>query len=59
VSSLDGEAGNLDDVSVSLPRIVGTRGILATLCPVLSTEELEAFGRSVKSLKEASRGFKY
>ena len=59
VSSLDGEAGNPDDVSVSLPRIVGTRGILATLCPVLSTEELEAFGRSVKSLKEASRGFKY
>ena len=59
VSSLDGEAGNPDDVSVSLPRIVGTRGILATLCPVLSTEELEAFGRSIKSLKEASREIKY
>ena len=55
VSSLAGEAGNPDDVSVSLPRIVGARGVLATLCPVMSPEELEAFGRSVKSLQEASR----
>jgi len=59
VSSLAGEAGNPDDVSVSLPRIVGASGIVATLCPVMSPEELEAFGRSVKSLKEASKGIRY
>ena len=52
-------AGNPDDVSVSLPRIVGARGVVATLCPIMSPEELEAFGRSVKSLQEASREIRY
>ncbi len=59
VSSLAGEAGNPDDVSVSLPRVVGASGIVATLCPVMSPEEQEAFGRSVKSLQEASKGIRY
>ncbi|MEW6440089.1 MAG: L-lactate dehydrogenase [bacterium] len=59
VSSLAGEAGNPDDVSVSLPRVVGAHGIMATLCPVMSAEELEAFGRSIQSLKEASREINY
>ena len=40
-------------------RRMGARGMVATLCPVMSTEELEAFGRSVKSLKEALREIKY
>jgi L-lactate dehydrogenase len=56
VSSLAGEAGDPEDVSLSLPRIVGAHGVGATLCPIMSTEEQEAFGRSVKSLQEASRG---
>jgi L-lactate dehydrogenase len=59
VSSLAGEAGNPDDVSVSLPRIVGARGVVATLCPIMSAEEQEAFGRSVKSLQEASREIRH
>ncbi len=59
VTSLAGEAGNPDDVSVSLPRIVGARGVAATLCPIMSKEELEAFGRTVKSLQEASKGIRY
>jgi L-lactate dehydrogenase len=58
VSSLSGEAGDPEDVSLSLPRIVGAHGVGATLCPVMSTEEQEAFGRSVKSLQEASRGIR-
>jgi L-lactate dehydrogenase len=53
VSSLSGEAEDPEDVSLSLPRIVGAHGVGATLCPVMSTEEQEAFGRSVKSLQEA------
>jgi len=59
LSSLAGEAGNPDDVSVSLPRILGARGVAATLCPVMSSEELEAFGRTVKALQEASREIRY
>ena len=59
VSSLAGEAGNPDDVSASLPRIVGAHGVVTTLCPVMSPEEQEAFGRSVKSLQEVSRKIRY
>jgi L-lactate dehydrogenase len=53
VSSLGGQARDPEEVSLSLPRIVGAHGIVATLCPVMSTEEQEAFGWSVKSLQEA------
>jgi len=37
VSSLAGEAGNPDDVSVSLPRIVGAVALWPRSCPVMST----------------------
>jgi L-lactate dehydrogenase len=59
VSSLAGKAGNSDDCSVSLPRVVGAGGVVATLCPVMSAEEQEAFGRSAQALREASREIGY
>ncbi len=59
VTSLAGEGGSPEDVSVSLPRIVGSSGVAATHCPIMSQEELEAFGRTLKSLREASKGIRY
>jgi L-lactate dehydrogenase len=43
----------LDDVSLSLPRVVGANGVVATLKPVLSVEEEAALRRSAEILREA------
>jgi L-lactate dehydrogenase len=40
-------------VSISLPRIVGADGIAATLMPSMTSEEAEAFSRSVNVLRAA------
>jgi len=42
-----------DDVSFSLPRVIGTEGILATLSPALSPGEREALSASATLLKQA------
>lgn len=45
----------IGDVSLSLPRILGSRGIEATLQPTLSFEEAEALTRSAAVLREAAQ----
>lgn len=44
----------IDDVVLSLPRVVGADGVIATLLPELSAEEGTALQRSAEILKEAS-----
>ena len=43
----------LDGVSLSLPRILGASGVLATVRPPLSPEEDSALQRSAQVLREA------
>lgn len=43
----------LDDVSLSLPRVVGASGVVATMKPVLSVEEEAALRKSAEILREA------
>ena len=43
------------EVSVSLPRILGCRGVEATLQPSLSAEEQRALSRSAEALQQANR----
>lgn len=45
-----------EDVSFSLPRVVGSRGILATLSPTLSPGEREALAASAEVLRRATAG---
>jgi L-lactate dehydrogenase len=45
----------LEDVSLSLPRIVGAKGILATLQPALSEEENAQLQASAAVLREAAK----
>jgi L-lactate dehydrogenase len=47
------EAPGFDDVSLSLPRVVGAPGISATLSPSLTTVELELLHRSADILRKA------
>jgi len=42
-----------DDVSLSLPRVVGAQGIRATLSPSLSPDERESLDRSAEILRKA------
>ena len=46
--------GELGPVSLSLPRVVGSDGIVATLEPVLNADEETAIRRSVRILQEAA-----
>ncbi|NLF73316.1 MAG: L-lactate dehydrogenase [Candidatus Anammoximicrobium sp.] len=48
------EFGDLGPVSVSLPRVIGAEGIVATLEPVLNAEENAAIRRSVQILQQAA-----
>ena len=43
----------VDEVSLSLPRVLGAGGIGAELRPVLSGEEQEALRKSAEILREA------
>jgi L-lactate dehydrogenase len=47
------DAPGFDDVSLSLPRVVGKDGICTTLQPVLTSEERSALTRSATILREA------
>jgi L-lactate dehydrogenase len=47
--------GTLDGVCLSLPRVLGARGIEATLQPGLSVEEAHALRQSAHILQEAAR----
>lgn len=53
VSVLNKEVEGVPEVALSLPRVVGHSGILATLHPTLSTDERAALRRSAEILKKA------
>jgi L-lactate dehydrogenase len=46
-------------VSLSLPRLLGASGVVATLQPSLSTEEHEGLLRSARALREAAGGISF
>jgi L-lactate dehydrogenase len=56
VSMLTDEVEGVSDVSLSLPRIVGAEGVVATLKPDLSDKETEALQRSAEILRKAFKG---
>ena len=44
------------DVALSLPRVLGVSGVVATFMPNLDAEELAALKRSAETLKQAAEG---
>ncbi|HEY0213086.1 MAG TPA: L-lactate dehydrogenase [Paenirhodobacter sp.] len=46
----------VSDVALSLPRVLGSKGVIATLDPDLSPDESAALRRSAEVLKETSAG---
>lgn len=54
VSIVTPEVEGVRNVALSIPRVVGAGGVLATLPPVLSGEEREAFQTSARILKESA-----
>ncbi|MBI5582184.1 MAG: L-lactate dehydrogenase [Deltaproteobacteria bacterium] len=59
VSSLTGEVEGVTDIALSMPRLIGRKGVLIELCPSLSAAEHEALGRSARILKEAAEELGY
>ena len=54
VSSLTTGVEGFKGISLSLPRVVGAKGVLTELRPDLSSEELLALKKSADILKEAA-----
>ncbi|WP_323769578.1 L-lactate dehydrogenase [Antarctobacter sp.] len=54
VSIVEKDVLGVPDVALSLPRLVGAKGVTATLWPDLNPEETEALRRSATLLKEMS-----
>ena len=50
------ECHGVRDVALSLPRVLGVGGVVATLMPHLDPDELAALKRSAETLKEAAEG---
>lgn len=59
VSCLTPEILGVEHVSLSLPRVVGRGGVIATLHPSLETDEQDALRRSAELLKEAATQLGY
>lgn len=55
VSSVTCGIAEFEGLSLSLPRVVGAKGIISTLRPDLSQEEHEALQKSASLLREAAR----
>jgi L-lactate dehydrogenase len=53
------EVEAIKEVSLSIPRVVGATGVMATLSPTLSEEEHAAFRKSAEILKEAANEIGY
>ena len=58
VSSLTTRGEGLQGISLSLPRVVGAKGVLTELRPDLSSEELLALQKSADILREAAVSLK-
>jgi L-lactate dehydrogenase len=54
VSALSAEVAGVTDVTLSLPRIVGSAGVMGTLVPSLSPEERDALAHSAGILQQAA-----
>ena len=54
VSILTEHVAGVDNVTLSLPRVVGARGVTADLLPDLDQDEFEALKRSARMLKDLS-----
>lgn len=54
VSTVTPQVGEVRDVALSLPRVIGAKGIVATLMPDLTEEETRALEASAATLKETS-----
>ena len=52
VSCVMAEIGDVRDVALSIPRVIGADGVSEDLMPDLATEELEGLGRSAQLLKD-------
>jgi L-lactate dehydrogenase len=50
------EVAGVDDVTLSLPRIIGAKGVVGTLFPKLSEQENRSLKRSAELLKQACEG---
>lgn len=59
LSSLSMDVAGVDEVSLSLPRVLGARGIAAELRPPLSDAEQEALRKSAGILREAATRLGY
>jgi L-lactate dehydrogenase len=59
VSILTPEVEEVKEVSLSIPRVVGAAGVVATLPQALSDEEHVAFRKSAEILKEAASQIGY
>jgi L-lactate dehydrogenase len=58
-SALGAEVEGVPEVTLSLPRVVGRGGVVATLSPSLSGEEHAALRRSAELLAQAARELGY
>jgi L-lactate dehydrogenase len=56
VSTCEGGLEGFEEVSLSLPRVVGRQGVMATLHPPLSPEEQQELRNSASVLREAASG---
>lgn len=59
ISSLCSDIKDLEDVSLSLPRIIGTDGVKTTIEPSLSNDERGLLSQSAAVLRDAAGGLKY
>lgn len=59
VSTMNREVESITSVALSLPRIVGRKGVHATLTPSLSAEERMALRKSAEVLKQAATELGY
>lgn len=59
VSQVNGEIEGVKDVPLSLPRIIGRRGIVANLMPELDAEERAALKRSAEVIAEFSSKLRF
>jgi L-lactate dehydrogenase len=55
VSSVTAGVKEFEGLSLSLPRVVGSQGVVATLRPDLSEQEREELNKSAEMLREAAR----
>ena len=59
ISSVTQNVKGLEGVALSLPRLIGAKGVLAELKPNLSNDEEIALKKSADMLREAAKSIGY